>query len=394
MTLIKLAWRNLLRSRRKTALMIAIVAFGTWAIVVMWGLTEGFFTSMIHAQTSLDTGDLQIHRSGYLEDPDLELTIDLEVLQALPKARPRIEFEGLLRSAYSAVGVWGRGIEPKLEVEATKVNETMIEGRFLEGPGEIILSRKLAERLDVRIGERIVFLAHGLKGPKTKAFRLVGLFSSGLPTLDQGFAFIHFQDAQALTGAKGATEIALNLPQGVDLKRVAKTLQRELGDDYNVSTYMGLNPLLTALMRAQRIEMMPTMLLLAILAGFGVANTVLFTVLERTREFGVLISLGLKPRRLAGLVLLESVFASIGGFLIGGGLGWVLVAIFARTGINFAGYAKAMPDLGIPHIIYTETSGWYWLYSFSVVVMTALIAAWYPARRAASLEPAEAMQRT
>lgn len=401
--ILRLAWRNLWRSRQRTLLMIGIVAVGAWAVVLLWGVTEGFFSSMIHARVSLDTGDLQVHRRGYLDDPDLELVLIPDQLRALEEVlqgqerrvrawAPRLELEGLLRSTYAARGVQIRGIDPAREPQVTVLHRAVSEGRFLEGPGEILLSREIARRLDVRLGERVVLDIQGREGPQARGFRVVGLLETGLPLLDEAVVFIPLEDARRLAGTPGATEVAIALDSGVKPSVADRALEEVLGEGYQVSTFMELNPLFSSMARIERIEMVPTMLLLAALAGFGVANTVMFTVLERTREFGVLMALGLKPRRLARMVLVESVLASTLGFTLGGGAGYGLIIYLARAGFDLGIYSEAFPELGMPHVIYAEASGWYWLYSFSVVVLTGLLAAWYPARRAAKLDPTEAMR--
>jgi ABC-type lipoprotein release transport system permease subunit len=402
MTLFKLAWRNLGRNRRRTALMIAMVALGTWAIVVLWGLTEGFFKTMIESQVRLDTGDLQIHRAGFLEDPDLERALDEAAIHEIRRAlarHPQVEAvslrlktEGLLKSAYGATGVEIRGVEPLSETQVTQIAEALVEGRFLREEGEIVLGRPLAHDLDVRLDERVVLEAQGLNKPASRAFRVVGIVSTGLALLDRAAVWIPLEDAQALAGLAGATEVAISLKPGASPERIAAKLRKSLDNSYSASTILEINPLLANIIKISYIEMTPTMLVLALLAGFGVANTVMFTVLERTREFGVLIALGLKPKRLARLVLAESVLASAMGFALGALAGYAVNAYLALYGMDLGFYADAFPDLGMPRVIYAATSGWYWLYGIIVVVLTALVAAWYPARRAAALEPTEAMR--
>ena len=404
MTLWRLAWRNLGRNRRRTALMVAIVALSTWAIVFFWGVTEGFYKTSIDAQIRLDTGDLQVHRAGYLDDPGLEKALREDELLALTKtleARPeiralseRLSLEGLLKSPYGVAGVGIRGVQLPNETRVTEIVRAVVEGRFLRGPGEAVLGQALARDLDVRLGERVVLEARGLRKPASRAFRVVGTISTGLPSLDRGLVWIPLEDAQALAGLRdaGATGIAIALQRGTSAERAARKLRSSLGRDYSVSTILELNPLIASIIKISYIEMTPTMLLLALLAGFGVANTVMFTVLERTREFGVLLALGFRPRRLGRLVIAESLLASGLGFALGALGGYAVNGYLALYGIDFSFYSDAFPDLGMPHVIYAATSGWYWLYGIAVVVLTALIAAWLPARRAAKLEPTEAMR--
>lgn len=402
MTTLRLAWRNLWRNVKRTLLMIAIVAVGTWAIVVFWGLTEGFLATTVNSQKNINAGDLQIHKSGYLEDPSLKNTLSADQLdtveETLSKLKliegfsPRLELEGLLRSAYGSMGVRIRGINPHLETKVTTFNEAVVEGSFIESPGQIILSKQMARNLDVRIGERVVIDVQGKQGPKALAFLVAGLFDTSLPSLNQSMVYIYLQDAKALGGTGGVSEIAIALSSGSNSNQVAGELKKRLGGEFKVSTFMDLNPLLRSMMVIERIEMIPLMIMLAVLAGFGVANTVMFTVLERTREFGVMIALGMKPKKLARMVISESILSSMFGFALGGGVGYLLNYWLSQVGIDFGAFTTITSKFGMPTTVYAQSSGWYWVYSLSVVVITGIIAAWYPARRTIKIEPTEAMR--
>ncbi|MFH1610250.1 MAG: FtsX-like permease family protein, partial [Candidatus Bipolaricaulota bacterium] len=369
---------------------------------LMWGITAGMFDSMTATHIELDYGSLKVHRMGYRDDhvpasgftPD-ETAQALDAIHALPGAHgaPRLLVQGLLRSSYGATGVEVRGVDPTLEPTVTRLGTVLIEGRYVNATGEALLGGKAARRLDVRVGERVVVLAQGMAGTKSLAFTVVGIYATGLASLDERTIVVPITDAQALAGVNGATEVAVGLPRGRSPDAAAVALRERLGEPYEVLTFDQGNPLISGIIRGNTGEMMVTMVLLAILAGFGVANTVLFSVLERTREFGVMLSLGLNPRRLAALVVAESVLASALGFALGSVGGYVLVRYLAHTGIPLGAMAEAGAEFGIPPRIYAAVHGWYWAASFVVVVATGAVAAWYPARRAAKLEPVEAIRQ-
>jgi len=399
--ILRLAWRNLWRHPQRTLLMIAIVAFGTFCVIVVWGFTDGWMKTMTSAQVSLDQGDLKVFARGYRADPAPEnglspksLDRALEEIGKLPQARatPRLSFFGMVKSAYGAVGAEIRGIDPLGERKVTVLHERVVEGHWLSGPGEILLGERLARELDVRVGERVVVIAQGEKGPVSRAFRAVGLFSSGLPALDKSTAFITIEDARALTGFSGATEIVVRLPSDSP-QAVAKRLQESLGEGVEVWDFFALNPMIREFVRISWIELTPLIAILALLSGFGVANTVLFSVLERTRELGVMSALGMSPRRLARMVLAESLLASALGYGVGAVAGYIVNLFLATHGWSFGeAFSEMLGQAGMPAVLYSSVSGWYWLGSLSVVVATGLIAAWYPARRAARLPPVQAIR--
>jgi ABC-type lipoprotein release transport system permease subunit len=399
----RMAWRGLWRHPRRTILMITMVAFASLMIIIALGTVDGFMGSMADSQIAIDQGSLKIRAAGYDKDPSPQHGLTPEALsdaesvliaKGVSDYAPRLSAYGMVKSAYGAGSAEVRGIDTARESRVTTLPSRVVDGRGLEAAGEILMSRKMAEMLDVRLGERVVLLAQGESSPESIAFRAVGFFASGMPALDKSLVLVSLEDARRLTGWSGATEIAVALPRTQDADAMALQLAVALGEAYEAKSFLALNPILAEMFNIGRGEMMPLIFILALLAGFGVANTVLFSVLERTREFGVMIAVGMAPRRLARLVQVESLITSAMGFVIGGVLGYAAL-LAMQGGISIGSDWAAMGgDMALPTVLYAGMSAWYWLASFSVVIVTGLLAAWYPARRAAALEPVAAIRET
>lgn len=403
-TSLRMAWRNLWRHTQRTVLMIAIVAFGSWVILVMWGIADGMIRSMTDTQIVYNLGDLQLRAVGYADDPvpsnGLTAVQVLAAQQVLADAHidafsARLETSGMLRSAYGSDGVTIRGIDPSGEQRVTKLQKTIVEGRYIAKPGEILISAKMAASLDIRLGERVVLLAQGESGTSSQAFRAVGFFAGSLGALDS-MAMISLQDAHAMSGWSGLTSIAINLPTGASTGRTVSVLEKDLAaagiSGIEVADYFALNPFARLMIQGSTIKMIPMVIMIALMAGFGVANTAFYSVLERTREFGMMMALGMSRKLLARVVLMESVFVSAIGFVVGGSVGYGCLMYLSRHGFSLGGLMANFSEAGIPTTLYASTSGWYWVAAFSVVVFTALVAAWYPARRASRLEPVVAIR--
>jgi len=403
-TLARIAWRGLWRHPQRTILMVAIVAFGSALILLMWGITDGFIESMVSTQIDYDSGDFQVRTPAYGEDPLPEngltpadiATIEsaLEEFPSTWAASLRLETGGMLRSAYGTLGVAVRGVEPLRERTVTQAHASVREGEYLSGPGQIVLSSKAAEDLDVRVGERVVLLSFAEGSSTSQSFTAIGIVDSGLATLDTT-VFVSIDDARKLASWDGATSVAIAIPKGTNRDRAANQLQRALEGraDVEVLTYFELNPLLRVMLTGSTIKLIPFVVMVALLAGFGVANTVFYSVLERTREFGMMTAVGMSTKQLARVILFESIYVSAIGFVTGGAVGYGGLLYLSRVGLSFG---RLMGDVGtefgIPAVLYASSSGIYWLASFSVVVFTGLIAAWYPARRATRLEPVTAIR--
>lgn len=381
--------------------MISMVAFASLVIILLWGVTEGFMTSMTDAQISVDQGSLKIRAALYEEDPAPEHGLSPEAVASAEAAlaaagiehfAPRLSVYGMVKSAYGAAGIEIRGVDLAREPEVTTLVTRIAAGRGLAKAGDLLLSEETARVLDVRLGERVVLLVQAESGPQSVAFTAAGFFASGMPALDKSIVLVSLDDARRLAAWPGATEVVASLPRTQNAEKAAAALRDALGASYSVKSYLEANTMLASMIETAKMEMWPMMFILGLLAGFGVANTVLFSVLERTREFGVMIAVGMSPKRLKRIVELESVIASALGFVVGGLLGYILLLLLSRGITMGTLWASMTGDLAFPTKLYASTHGWYWLASLIVVLLTGLIAAWYPARRAAALQPVEAIR--
>jgi len=402
LTIGRIAWRNLWRHPQRTILMIATVAVGSLVILVLFGLADGMISSMTAAQIDWNQGSFQVRAVGYADDPIPENGLSPEQVasatDSLANMRitgitPRMEAFGMVRSAYGTDSVSLRGINPVTESLVTKLDELIVEGRYLDSDGQVLLSTVLAEDLDIRVGERVVILAIGTDGTNSRAFVVTGLFQSASIDLEQ-VAMASISDVRAMTGFEGATTLAVALPRGISASRSVTEAKQLLASiaGVEVADYFDLNPMARFMIAGSTIKMIPFVLMISLMAGFGVANTAFYSVLERTRELGVMTAIGLSRKLLARMVLLESTLVAAIGFVVGGGLGYWGLLYLSRSGWDISMFADIGKSIGLPRVIYASTSGWYWVAALSVVVFTALTAAWYPARRVNRLEPVTAIR--
>ncbi|MBN1858063.1 ABC transporter permease [Candidatus Bipolaricaulota bacterium] len=401
-TLWRMAWRNLWRHKQRTILMIATVGVGSLVILVLFGLSDGLVGSMTASQMAWNQGSFQVRAVGYADDPSPEQALTPEQVDAaigalatLPTVgiAPRMETGGMIRTAYGTDGVMLRGIDPMQESLVTNLDSLIVEGAYLDGEGQVLVSSSLAADLDIRVGERVVLLALSGGGTDSRAFLVAGLFETASLDLEK-VAMVSIGDVRAMTGIDGATSLAVALPRGVSASRSATSAEELLSGQTGVvvADYFDLNPFARLMIAGSTLKMIPFVLMISLMAGFGVANTAFYSVLERTREFGVMTAVGMSRKLLARLVLLESTMVAAIGFLLGGGLGYWGLLYLSRNGLSLSIFEEIGRGVGLPKVIYASSSGWYWVAAFSVVVFTALTAAWYPARRVNRLEPVTAIR--
>lgn len=401
MPLLRLAWRNLWRHKTRTWLLVLVVAYATGIMVLFWGYLDGIFGSMVDSYARYLAAPVRVAQTSWLQDPDpenalasLEFTSQLGAIPQVRAAVPRLEFPALLRSAYIAEGVQVKGIDPALEGRVSLVPQKIAQGRLLQAPGEAVLGQKLAERVDVRLGERIVLDAVALTGPQAKGLRVVGLVHTGIAALDETLVLVHLNDARALTGVKTATTLDLDVAKGQEIE-VARAVQVLLPADMQARPVIDLMGVMKADIEYHRISYTFFGMVLAVMVTFAVTSTVLVGVIERTRELGMMEALGLEPRALAGMVTLESLLATALGALVGLVLGYALIGYLSTHNVlgsmmSFA--SESFSQFGLADEIYTSVKPVYALYALAVVALAGVLSLLIPARRVLRLKPVEAMR--
>ena len=399
----KLAWRNLWRHKRRTQLLLAVVAYATVAIIFFWGFYDGFVNVLLGGQARYLSAPVMVQTESYRTDPDPENrlpTLDfddkLTQIDGVRGAAPRLEFQALLRSPYRTLGAQVRGVNPALEGQVSDIPAD-IEGRMIQNPGELVLGKTLAEDLDVRVGERLVLDVQSLAGAQGTGLRVVGLIDSNIDPVDKGVVLVHLDDARTLTGVQTATGVALDVQQGRE-DAVAEAVNSAAVLPVGVEAYP-IKALLGGLMagiEGKRSSMVPIVLIFALFAAVTVMSTVIVSVIERTREFGVMTSLGLSQNQLARMVTLEAVYTTLIGFVTGAVLGFGLNALLSVT--NLLGpfiktfYGNYLQGLALSDTFVLAASLSYLGWAAVTILFAAVLAVTVPGRRVRNLNPSEAMR--
>lgn len=398
--LLRLAWRNLWRHKTRTGLLVLVVAYATFMIAFLWSFNNGANDGAVRANALYVSAPVQVSSRAWADDPDPTHALpNLNFLETLlhPQVSAftlRLDFPALVRSAYASEGVLVRGVDPATEGRVSRLPTGVGEGRWIWGRGEAVLGYKLAERLDVRVGERLVLDTAALAGPQAAGLRVVGLLRVYMPNLDESAVLISLEQARALTGVKTATSVALSVPWGREAA-TAQTIQERLPHDLQAS---GIWDLLGAIRADIELEnqFVPLFgLLFGLVAAFAVTSAVLVSVIERTREFGIIVAVGLSPRGLAVMVTLESVLTTFLGWLLGLVVAYALIGYMAThnvLGPIMRELIGAFPAAGLTSEIYPDPSPVYGLYATLTILLAAVFSILIPARRVLRLKPTEAMR--
>ena len=406
----KMAWRNIRRNLRRTLITLSAITFGLSAMIVFFGFADGFHGQWVENTVKAYTGHIQIYRSGYRDDPQLSRSIEdvsrvtreLRSDPAVNTFASRVEVQGLISTAENSHGVLIRGIDPEEEIKITAIKDRIIRGRYLEGSKGglwavrgVLIGYRLAERLNADIGDKVVLMVQAADGSLTsELFRLKGIFRMGAVELDSSFAMITLEDARrlALMGER-VTEIAVMLNRPEDVLPFAERLKKRLSPSgYEVFTWDELMPALREMIELDNIFMYIILLVVLVVISLGILNTMLMSIMERIREFGIMMAMGTTPGRVVLLVMLESFFIGLLGVILGAGIGISVNRVISIRGFDLSRWGGAVEFFAIlDPVIYPETDPRNVLWSCGIVFLTALVVSVYPALRAATLRPVEAM---
>jgi ABC-type lipoprotein release transport system permease subunit len=400
MNYFKLAYRNLGRHRRRSVLSALALGLGTALLMFIAAFFEGEMRGSMETTLRLNTGHLQITNADY--DPDklsvaweylienpLQSAAQIEALEQVKSATPRLVASGIVSVRDESAGVQIMGIDP-----ASAANDpyrTMVSGEFIKADDRngILIGLPLAESLGLKVGDSLNLLVNTADGDvDEQQFTIRGIFTTGTSAYDKGIVFLPLAKAQAFSGAENrASYIFVMLHDREQADAVAAAIQ---GQNLRIRTWTEMNQLLVLVNDFSNAYLTVINLIVLGVTATVIVNTLLMSVFERTREIGILSAIGMKGRQIITLFLVEAILLGAAGITFGSLVGWAASAYLSKVGVFFG-------DLGISGEMLLEDRIYPILTIESAVnlIVTAFIitilASLYPARMASRMEPVEAL---
>ncbi len=405
--LLTMAWRGLWRNKRRTIITISAVAFATFLTLISKAMNDGTYLTNIKFAVDSYTGYIQINQKGYIDNPTLKKSFyPSENLKSVIKSTPylksytqRVVGDGLIAHKSNTFGVMILGIDPVYEKTVSKISNKIKEGNFINNytKNDIVVGAKLLEKLEAELGDSIVVLVSCYDGSMGDIkLRIGGIMKSGQVETDAGIMYMHIETAQnlfALDGRISSIVISLN---DFDKISIAKDyLEKNVRNELEISDWTKIMPELKQTMDMDSVNSLIFLGILIVIVGFGILNTILMSVTERFREFGVILALGARNIKIIWVVIFETIGISFIGLLIGLVLGaalnyYVYFNPIAITGIMADMYA----DLGFIPAIYTTVSFDIYTYTISYILIVCFLAMVYPVYKISRLEPLKGIRFT
>jgi ABC-type lipoprotein release transport system permease subunit len=411
MWIIKLAWRNLWRNKRRTLITISSVCFGLVIALVFIGLGDGTYGTMIDSAAKLGSGHITLENPRYRASFSTRMTLQsvdeiikqLQTVKEIQDWAPRIMGQAMLSTSYSSVGAAFMGIDPEQEKKTTLFKKKIIQGTYInESVGrEALIGSRMAERLKVSIGSKMVITANNLNGEIAgELLKVVGIFETGSEMIDGYVLQIPLNRARKLLGlqAKEVTQLAVFLDNQRDTERVIEKLKQRLSSFRQVAvlSWREVMPELAAYVEIDGSSNYIFQIIIFVIIAAGILNTILMSVLERQYEFGVQLCLGMNPLSLVFLVITEAVLLGLLGVFAGTLLGLSCNHYFTVKGFDLTLLTTEDIDISgvaLDPVLYSNLYPDHLIITVGLVFLMTILVGIYPAIKAARSIPIEVLKK-
>ena len=402
--LIKISWRNIWRNRQRSVIMILAITAGLWGGLLAASIAMGLIDQRFRTGIEQEFSHVQIHNPEFLKDNSPKYSIDnsREIFDRLKDDEHvqafsgRALVNGMIATANQTKGINILGIDPEREPETTSLDKNIIEGNFLDETmrNPVLIGKRLAESMKAGVGSRVVLTFQDLDNELVSvACRVSGIFQTANTMYDESNIYLLHSDLNELLGGENLiNQIAIVL---VDYRESDPFVeaQKAIYPDLTIRTWAEISPQLSLYYQMGMTMFIIILIIILMALAFGLLNTMLMSVFERIRELGVLMSIGMSKKRVFLMIVIETVFLTLTGAMVGMLTGFATIKLVSNKGINLAPLGgDTLQDFGFDPVIYPQLEGSLIIYLTILVILTALLTGIYPAFKAIRLQPAEAVR--
>jgi len=399
-----LAWRNIWRNKMRSIIIILSIAIGLFAGIAVLALYKGMMKSRVRNVIDSEVGHLQIHNSNFKKDYEPQFILDkgTEVLKAVRQI-PEVKLAafrsittGMIATPTGSAGVQVNGVVPNLEYSISQLRKKIINGKPFDPAkrNEIMIGQKLAKKMKLKPRSKLVLTFTDTSGNMvSNALRVAAIYKSDNAPLDEKNVYVNIEELNALLGIRNSFhEIVILLKNDADVEKIQQELRQKF-PVYQIESWREISPETDLMVKTVNQYSYIIMFIIMFALAFGIVNTMLMAVLERTREIGMLVALGMNRLKIFLLIFLETFFLTLAGTPVGILIAWLTIAYLNKPGLDLSGMGREMmSSFGFGTMIYPEfpidkLSG-----VILIVILTALISCLFPAMKALKLQPVEALR--
>lgn len=399
-----ISWKNIWRNKVRSGVVLSAITLGLTAGI----FSSAFFTGMVNQRVeqaiSNEISHIQIHYKDFRETTELKYYItgssekadSIEKIPHVKGVSKRIVIYSMVASAETAAGVKITGVVPEDESKVTGLHGKMIAGAYFEGVkrNPVVIGKKLAEKLKVKVRSKVVITFQDLdKNITGGSFRVAGIFETANTGFDENNIYVRFSDLARLTDMPedACHEIAILIDDNKQTLAVDNRVKK-MFPGLEVLNWKEISPEMSYLTEMMDLYNYIFIVIILFALLFGIINTMLMVVLERRKELGMLLAIGMSRVRVFMMIMLETVLLSLTGGVLGIILGGLVSEFFGKHPINLSRWAEGYSQLGYDTVVYTHIESGNFVVIAVMVVITGIIAALYPAYKALKYDPAEALR--
>ena len=403
--LVQIAWRNIWRNKARSLVVISSIIIGVWAGIFIMSFAWGLYKNNIDESVYRQLSHIQIHHPTFGEESDSKFTItntdeivkQLQFDNRIASVSSRVISTGMITSPTTAGGVTIYGINPASEITQIRLNEYVREGAYFDSgkQNEILIGEKLARKLKVKFKSKVVLTFTNVNSEIVSgAFRISGIYRSKNISLDEVNVYVQQKHLQELLELKSSesNEIAILVKDEEQLDTIKK-FSVGVVPKGKIEDWKALSPELSMIIESFNLYTYIISGIILLALTFGIINTMLMSVLERIRELGMLMAIGLNKRKIFIMIMLETIYLTVIGSPIGLLVGWLTVTVLGKTGINISMFSEGLASYGFSSMIYPALEHEKYLIIVTMCLITAVLSAIYPAYKALQLNPSEAIRK-
>ncbi|MCF6269381.1 MAG: FtsX-like permease family protein [Melioribacteraceae bacterium] len=405
-----IAWKNVWRNKLRSSIVIASIIIGLLGGIFYLAFAKGMVQQQVSSAIHTEISNIQLHNPKFLINNEINFVINnpnkkvkaIRKIEGVEVVTSRITSAAMASSAITGTGIFINGINVNEEKRVTNLSTLLIDGTYfntkLRNP--IVIGEKLATKLKVKVRSKIVVTIQNSSGDISySAFRVAGIFKTNNSNYDQMNVFVIKEDLANIIGidSSEATEIAVLLKHNKLTTSVSEEIASLFKDEISqkkivVRTWDDISPVLKMMNEMTIQYSMIFVIIILVALSFGIINTMLMAIMERVREIGMLMAIGMNKAQVFFMIMLETIFLSLTGGVIGLSLSWTLVAIMGITGIDLSVIAEGLNSMGYSSFVYPELDVIYYILIGLLVIVTAIFASIMPGRKALKFNPAKAVR--
>ena len=402
--ILSISWRNIWRNKTRSFVVITAVALGICAGVFSTAFMKGMMDQRTQSAISTEISHIQIHRQNYRQENSLQLYMNesMAVVEQIKKINhvkgvsQRIIIQSMIASAETSSGVKIAGIYPENEKMVTNLSTKLVEGKYFKGvpKNPVVIGQKLADKLNVKLHSKIVITLQDMDNNITAgAYRIAGIFKTSNSNFDEMNVFVRYDDLSRLLALpEGAShEIAIFVDDN-EMVDIIQNKVKEFIPDYEILNWKEISPELSYLTEIMDMYMYIFIIIILLALLFGIINTMLMVILERRKEIGMLMAVGMNKIKVFTLILVETVQLSLVGGVVGVFTGGLISKYFETHAINMSMFAEGLSKIGWDSMVYCSVEIDMIFNVTIMVIIAGIIASVYPAYKALKYDPAEALR--